>query len=235
MRDLFNLLKPLGSVRENSIEFTRSNPAYLPTITLTITNTAECKAVFIMSNAKRIATPINNVTGTTKKPSHPVKSYTIEQTKKRLKGLNLTVIDHAGFNLPWFMGGTHPLIGFLQASLKNKSLYHTFPSGEAWDFIIPATSDEIHGAAAIDYTQIRKPKFELVSHEKSSTPLIQLDIATNTTYPTLKERFPEGYHDDARQQTWVFITNPYNLAICLVLNEDSKGDWSEQFAQSRIQ
>jgi hypothetical protein len=235
MRDFFELLKSLGTSQENSIEFTKTNPEYTPTVSLKLTDIRTCRAAFTLSNTRKLTIDISNMTGVHKKSPEKFGYYDLGQVKKRLKGINLTGIDHVGFNLPWFMGGTHPLIEILQTNLKNKSLYHTFPTGEAWDFILPATSDEIYNTVAINYRDIRKPKFELVSFEKSSTPLIQLDVATNGTSTTIKERFPDGLHVNELKQTWVYITNPFELDICLVLNEDNGSDWSEQFALTRLQ
>lgn len=234
-KDLCSLLAPLGMTVDDRLVFTQSNPDYTPAISLGIGDSTDARSIFTLSNSKKLTTNLINMTGLQKQSPHKYKKYSLEQVKKRLKGIKLVGLDHAGFNLPWFMGGTHPLISFLQTNLKQKSLYHAFPTGEAWDFILPGTAEEIHNESAIDYSQIRKPKFELVSFEKSSTPLIQLDITTNGTYSTIQERFPDGLHVDELKQTWVYITNPFAIDICLVLNEESSGDWSEHFALTRIQ
>jgi hypothetical protein len=113
-------------------------------------------------------------------------------------------------------------------------LYHRFPSGEPWDFIIPGNRDEIARQEAVDYTMVRRPKFEIVSFEKASTPLLQFDIQMNTSYEILQGLFPEALDDPLIRNLWIYLENPYGLDICLVANEFSEKDWSGYFAGSRI-
>jgi hypothetical protein len=104
----------------------------------------------------------------------------------------LVGIDHVGFNLPWFSSGVHPRILQLREELSSYCLYHRFPSGEPWDFIIPGNRDEIARQEAVDYTMVKRPKFEIVSFDKASTPLLQFDFQMNTSYEILQGLFPEA-------------------------------------------
>jgi hypothetical protein len=113
-------------------------------------------------------------------------------------------------------------------------LYHRFPSGEPWDFIIPGNRDEIALQEAVDYTMVRRPKLEIVSFDKASTPLLQFDIQMNTSYEILQGLFPEALDDPLVRNLWIYLGNPYGLDICLVANEFSEQDWSDYFAGSRI-
>jgi hypothetical protein len=160
----------------------------------------------------------------------------LDQVIERLNhsGIRLVGIDHVGFNLPWFSSGVHPRILQLREELSSYCLYHRFPSGEPWDFIIPGNRDEIACREAVDYTMVRRPKFEIVSFDKASTPLLQLDIQMNTNYEILQGLFPEALDDPLICNLWIYLENPYGLDICLVANGFSEKDWSSYFAGSRI-
>jgi (p)ppGpp synthase/HD superfamily hydrolase len=94
--------------------------------------------------------------------------------------------------------------------------------------------EEINGHKNIDYTKVRRPKFEVVSFEKDSTPLIQFDFHFNTSYEKLVEIFPEALVDSKIRNIWIYLENPYEIDVCLVANESSESDWSEFFEGSRI-
>jgi hypothetical protein len=88
-------------------------------------------------------------------------------------------------------------------------LYHEFPTGEPWDFIIPGDTHEIDHHKAVDYTKIRRPKFEVVSFDKASTPLIQFDVGVNLNYETFAPLFPESINDPEFRNIWVYLENPF--------------------------
>ena len=160
----------------------------------------------------------------------------IEDVISRLgkNAVEILSADHIGFNLPWFNKGLHPAIIDLRNRLKANCLYHCFPTGEPWDFIIPGELAEIKKRKAIDYSQIRKPKFEIVSFDKASTPLIQIDIAINLKYTEFKPLFPEALDGQNMKNIWIYINSPYDVDICLVLNEYVEGDWSHFFKGHRL-
>lgn len=81
---------------------------------------------------------------------------------------------------------------------------------------------------------VRRPKFEIVSFDKASTPLLQLDIQMNTSYEILQGLFPEALDDPLICNLWIYLEYPYGLDICLVANGFSEKDWSSYFAGSRI-
>jgi len=66
---------------------------------------------------------------------------------------------------------------------------------------------------------VRRPKFEIVSFDKASTPLLQLDIQMNTSYEILLGLFPEALVYPLIRNLWIYLENPYGLDICLVVNE----------------
>jgi len=187
------------------------------------------KVLFL--NGNTIEVPIKNTTGRVKKSPHEYKPLSIEEVVFRHKGVKIVEIDHIGFNLPWF-DGIHPDILKLRTQLSDKSVYKLFPTGEPWDFILPASEKEIHDQETLDYAVVRRPKFEIVSFDKSSRPLIQFDVLLKKTGKELSELFPEGIFDSGHNNVWVYLKNPYDLDICLVLNEWKKGDWGEFFTSS---
>jgi len=121
----------------------------------------------------------------------------------------------------------------LRNKLKDKSLYHLFPTGDNWDFVIPGSLEEISGAIPVDYELDRKPKFEIVSFDGCSTPLVQIDIATNLEYEYIKDLFPEGIHLDDIKSVWVYLKSNYSFDVCLVLNEAGRG-WTKFFKDHRL-
>jgi len=113
-------------------------------------------------------------------------------------------------------------------------LYHRFPTGEPWDFIIPGDKEEIAKGKEIDYNTIRRPKFELVSFGNALTPLLQFDVAVNASYERFAALFPEALNDPEFRNVWLYLENPYPVDVCLVLNEFTARDWSDFFQGCRL-
>jgi hypothetical protein len=224
---LTGVLSVFGVKVGKSLRFNTSNPQYLPVLGLSCgpINTPE-----VIFDKKRVK--IKNTTGVEKDNPYSYTPLSLDDVTKRLEDYTLNALDHIGFNLPYF-DGVHPEILELREGLKASCLYHLFPSGEPWDFVIPGTKEEI-GGIAVDYSVVRKPKFEIVSFSNCSKPLIQIDFSVKASYADIVAMFPEGLHDDNLHNVWVYIQNPYDIDICFVVNEPSEGDWSEYFAESRF-
>jgi hypothetical protein len=234
---LLHMFEPLGSQEANQLEILRSNPLFLPRIELSFQGEgAYPQAHFTQADGEKLSINIVNLTGVEK--SHPkgYQSLQIEAITHRLKGsgILLTQIDHVGINLPWFSKEIHPQIYTLRERLSSICLYHRYPTGEFWDFILPGNAGEITQQKAIDYTLIRKPKFELVSFHLASKPLVQFDIETSGCYDALYALFPEGLADPELRKIWLYTQNPYPIDVCLVLNETSNQDWGDFFRGCRI-
>lgn len=118
--------------------------------------------------------------------------------------------------MPWFSGGIHPRIEELRRALAPRCLYHTFPSGEPWDFILPGTPAEI-GGGAVDYGLVRRPKFEVVSFDRCSRPILQIDIGCDRSLTELQAVFPEALVDHAIGNAWIYVDGPLGLDLCLVM------------------
>lgn len=235
--DLSTLLRPVWRRNEDGYTVIPSNEYYLPKI-LVNSNSEKSHAVvdFQLTNYETISVYIKNITAIDKQSSYIYSHIEVEDVLNRLckKRAEILSIDHVGFNLPWFNKGIHPAIRDLRNRLKGICLYHYFPTGELWDFIIPGDSAEIRKRKSIDYSQNRKPKFEIVSFDKASTPLIQIDVALNMKYPEFKSLFPEALDDPSMKNIWIYLKSPYDVDICLVVNEYIEGDWSCFFKGHRL-
>lgn len=221
---------------KNFLSFKSSNSDYLPKVLFTFTDISKPQVKFIFSDATYFTLLIRNITNVDKKSPHEYSSISIDDCMNRIRSMSIKEVDHIGFNLPFF-DGIHPEILQLREEVKNTCLYHTFPkelADEPWDFIIPATREEILRESSINYDQIRRPKTEIVSFSKSSTPLIQFDLQLDTRYIDFKRVFPEGIDVPEINCVWVYIKNEYGIDICFVLNEFQEGDWSHYFKNSRI-
>jgi hypothetical protein len=234
---LGSLFSSIISLRSNEICFTTSASGMLPHIHLACSeNQYTYSARFQFSNAETHRIEITNTTGMSRQHPGGYQALPMQQVCQRLAQTHIRVLslDHAGFNLPWFDGGLHPLLHSLSKKLSAASLYHTFPGGEPWDFILPGDTAEIDGSKPIDYNLLRQPKFELVSFDKSSRPLIQLDMGLNCSFKTLHNLFPEALDESALGKIWVYLKNPGEVDICLVMGTHSSEDWSSYFRGCRI-
>ena len=192
---------------------------------------------FTLSDGEINSFKIENTTGISKQSPYSYKHLSVETVNQRLVSseVRLIGIDHAGFNLPWFSSGLHPCILQLREKLSSRCLYHRFPTGEPWDFIIPGDNDEIANCKAVDYTRVRRPKFELVSFSNASTPLVQFDISVNAGYEQFSQLFPEALNDPKFGNIWVYLESPYEVDVCLVINAFTERDWSDFFKGFRIE
>jgi hypothetical protein len=231
------LLDALGQVENHVLDLTSSDQSFFPIIRIDFQSEhAAVLTDFTLSNGETTSVKIENSTGLNKQSPHSYKPIRVGTVSERFlaSGVKLVGIDHVGFNLPWFSSGLHPAILGLREHLSSQCLYHEFPTGEPWDFIIPGDTHEIDHHKAVDYTKIRRPKFEVVSFDKASTPLIQFDVGVNLNYETFAPLFPESINDPEFRNIWVYLENPFPIDVCLVINRFGDGDWSEFFKESRL-
>ena len=229
---LLRFLTPFGNRELDRLTFARSAPASMPSIVFELASVSIPTVVFVLGD-RRIEIEISNKTGQERRSPEVYAPIAIEAAIQRMDGLELARLDHVGFNLPWF-DGVHPDVQMLRRELALCAAYYRFPTGEQWDFILPATRDEIH-ASTIDLEQDRHPKLEIVSFDKASTPLVQVDFSVEgQTYEGLVQRFPEGLADTTLRNVWVYLENPCGIDICLVVGEHGGKDWSHFFAGHRL-
>jgi hypothetical protein len=234
---LFSLLGLLGIGTSDLFEFTRSNPHYFPALFLQRgPDISAAYATFSTSDGKDTPVRIENITGLEKQSPHEYGYVSLPEVSHRLHsaGLVLVGLDHLGFNLPWFGPGIHPQIAALRSLFSRACLYHQFPTGENWDFILPGDWREIQNLESVDYSLPRRPKFELVSFEKASRPLIQIDVSTHAPYEMLAGLFPESLKDPQTGNVWVYLSNSFTIDVCLVINPVSTKDWSNFFSGFRM-
>jgi hypothetical protein len=223
---LLEYLSLFGTLDRDILQFYKTEDDFFPQVNLTLTGMAHPEVRFATTvNSQRIS--LTNQTGETKTSLETYKPITLDDYQKRARDFAPLVLDHVGCNLPWF-NGVHPDILKLRTSLPKVTAYYRFPTGENWDFILPASKEEIR-TGSIDLTRERRPKVEIVSFGKSSTPILQIDFINNETFETLKEIFPEALADEKLRNIWVYIENPYGIDICFVINEYKVDDWSSFF------
>jgi hypothetical protein len=228
-------LQPLSKESDNKLVLNKSQDDLLPDTFFEFSNIMVPTVIFKVGN-EEYKVEIKNSTGKSKLSPHTYTPIEISDFIFRMKAIKLIGIDHTGFNLPFF-DGIHPEILKLRDFLKDKCLYHEFPKNLAdapWDFIIPGTIEEIDKTIKTNYKLIRKPKIEIVSFDKSSTPLIQIDLQFNESYQNLLKLFPEAIDDSPSKSVWVYIKNDFGIDICFVLNKSNGRDWSHYFKGYRI-
>ena len=234
---LVSLFHNLSGNPGGKIFFPPSDPSFFPQIYLDLQSSSkDVFATFCLSNRDEFSVKIENITTISVQSPPPYQHLPIDKVVQRFQqyGIKIIGIDHIGFNLPWSNGGLHPHIIQLREILASQCLYHRFPTGEAWDFILPGDIEEITGRKNIDYAKQRKPKFEFVTFRNASKPLIQFDLAVNIPYKDFSPLFPEALDDPSLCNSWIYLQNPHLVDICLVLNEYKEHDWSDFFEGYRI-
>lgn len=230
------LLGALGQNEGGVLHLRASEPGFWPRVSLDLVGGLGVVADFVLTGGETISVPVENTTGQTRANPQAYLHLGIEEVQRRFAAAGIRVVgaDHVGINLPWFAPGLHPRIQYLREKLAPCCLYHRFPSGEPWDFILPGDGDEISRRRPVDYARTRRPKFELVSFDKDSTPLVQLDVQVNAGYAEFSRLFPEALGDPGLRNVWVYLESPFGVDVCLVLNEFSARDWSDFFAGARL-
>ncbi|WP_234442793.1 hypothetical protein [Streptomyces sp. FxanaA7] len=113
---------------------------------------------------------------------------TMADLTRRLAG-HVERVDHTGVNLP--ACATSPrqwedLVG----ALASASTMYRYPTGEAWPFVIPSTSEEFLGDIH-DFVVGREPRFELVHDQGTTQTQWQFALWTDLTRSQLELLFPE--------------------------------------------
>jgi hypothetical protein len=223
-QEYLHFLSAFGKVIENRVVFTQSNAYMYPVISVVFVDVSNPTAVFITDH-EQIRVAITNATNEFKKSPHTYSSIPLSDFLTRMENVSLGDMDHIGFDLPWF-DGTHPDIVTLRKILPQHCAYHLWPKNEDWDFILPATEEEIGFQTELNHSIVRRPKFEIVSISKVSTPIIQFEFLVHKTFIELTELFPEAIAVKNPGNVWVYIKNATGVDICFVLNEYRNSDWS---------
>jgi len=228
---LLSLLAAFGDRNGDRVDLRKSDPTFLPNICFVLDGVTRPTVEFDIPDHP-IEIALENKTGQERKSREVYRHIDVEDFVGRMSHLETVRLDHVGFDLPWF-DGVHPDILMLRRELGGRSAYYRFPTGEEWDFILPASPDEIRNNT-LDLGKDRHPKLEIVSFEKSSTPLIQLDFSVRETFEALVSSFPEGIVDRGAKNVWVYVANAYGIDVCFVIGEHQDGDWSGFFDGHRL-
>lgn len=231
-RAFLDCLAAFGTLEGDCCRLSPSDARYLPAVSLRLGDVAVASAEFIGDRGRRDIA-LANTTGLDRASPHRYERISLREYARRSAALRLAALDHVGFDLPWF-DGVHPEVLKLRAALAGSCAYYRFPSGEDWDFILPATAAEIAGPEP-DLSHVRRPKFEIVSIDTVSAPIVQVDVVTGEAYHDLVRVFPEALADPRWRNIWVYLDNPYGIDLCFVLNEGGgPADWSPFFQGHRL-
>lgn len=233
-KEFFSLFTSVITRKNNCFVFKNAMIGFFPEIRIEECDTNFVTAKFCSSNQESFFLPIKNITNKQRESVYNYKAISIEELENRIGKEFCKSLDHVGCNLPWFTQSVHPKILKIRQKLKKRCLYHLYPTGENWDFIIPGFKEEILTNKRIDYSLTRKPKFEIVSFDICSTPLIQFDVCLSYKFEELVKIFPEAIHVNELRNMWVYLKNPYGIDVCLVLNEFKNENWSGFFEKSRL-
>lgn len=228
--ELKRFLGNFGNIDGSELDFEHSNKGFMPKVGVVFEDVANPKAIFIAE--EKIEISIENKSNQVVESPEDYIEIELTDFLNRISGIDVGTLDHIGFNLPWF-DGVHPDILVLRKKLATKCAYFRFPSGENWDFILPASQEEIENGL-VNFDLVRRPKVEIVTFNKSSTPLIQIDFSLKTKYEQLTSLFPEAIADPDLKNIWVYIQNPWNIDMCFVVNEFDEDDWGNYFKGHRL-
>ncbi len=139
-KQLLTYLSGVGQKDGDNLSLRQSSPEYLPNIEITLSNTVRPSFTFT-TDAKSTDIDLANETGETKISPEVYSKISISDFLQRAQSFHVNYLDHLGFNLPWF-SGVHPSILELRKEYYKSCAYYRFPTGEEWDFILPARSNK---------------------------------------------------------------------------------------------
>jgi hypothetical protein len=157
-----------------------------------------------------------------KSVENPVK-LPMDVVAEKLAG-HIKQIDHTGIGLPLLDEKTW---GNYVNRLAARGNLYTYPTGEPWYFLIPATRQENKNDIC-DFNLVRGPKFELVNDEDTAT--IQIDMETDLTKSEVEKLFPkdQGVYFDTLADVFkaIYIDFDEHLDIRFDLRfKQPRGDW----------
>jgi hypothetical protein len=229
---LLESIAPFGRPDRGGFLLATSEPGYLPSIRLRFADVAVPAVQF---RGPLLHRRISLVPAAGEAPTTVAAHgyLSLSEYRRRAADLGPATLDHVGFDLLWF-AGTHPEVLALRAALPGRCAYHRFPTGQDWDFILPATLDEATGGA-LRPGRIRRPKCEIVSIDTTPVPIVQIDLVVPRMYPDLLRLFPEALVDTQHPSLWVYLDNPFGIDVCFVLNQGTgAGDWSDHLLDHRL-
>ncbi|MFC7192321.1 hypothetical protein ACFQL7_22570 [Halocatena marina] len=115
---------------------------------------------------------------------------TIAELAERLSDTTVSV-DHTGISIPQ-ANVKHSAWVNLNAALADASCLYKYPTGEPWNFILPATDSEVNQEIE-QFVLGRRPRFELVFDSVAESPVVQFALRTDLSQEDVESLFPRPY------------------------------------------
>ena len=156
------------------------------------------------------------------KKSTSIKELTIKNVASKLSG-HIIGIDHTGINLPKTLY-TKDEYNSLLDYLSSISNVYSYPTGEPWPFVIPATIKE-NQEEITNFNLLRKPMFEFIHDSYTDTTTLQIQLETDFTKSEVEKLFPknEGVYFTGLEEVYKAIYLNYsphfNIRLDITFNE----------------
>lgn len=124
-----------------------------------------------------------------RKTEDEVKKLQMKEVADKLAG-HVKRVDHTGINLPSNLYSEKEWKELLQHFSMVSNIY-TYPTGEPWPFLIPATEEE-HQNEITNFDVLREPRFEVVYDEFTDIVAIQVDLETDLSKSEVEQLFPKN-------------------------------------------
>lgn len=118
-----------------------------------------------------------------------IQKLSLKDVANKLAG-HAVRVDHTGINLPSILYTEKEYQDVLQY-LASEGNFYTYPSGEPWPFLLPATEAE-HQNEITNFEVLREPRFELVFDKFTDVMTIQIDIETDLSKSEVEQLFPKN-------------------------------------------
>lgn len=186
-KSLFNLIKKICSnietekiIKENEIVL--GNDELNPKTVFRISN--EVQNISLNINSDKY---LNFLNRKVEKSTYNVKRINTKEVTNLLSR-HVIRIDHTGINLPTTLYSHKEWDNLLNYLSKCSNLY-SYPTGDPWPFLLPATEEE-NKSEISNFSIIREPRLELVLDDYTDKIAIQIDIETDMTKNEVEELFP---------------------------------------------
>lgn len=180
------LLKDLPNVSVLGEEIQIKAPHLKPKTVLKLSNEVE-DLQFNIGNQKYLDFLNRQIEN--RKAEYEVQKLPLKDVANKLAG-HVVRVDHTGINLPSILYAEEEYQDVLQY-LASEGNFYTYPTGEPWLFLIPATEKE-HQNEITNFDIFREPRFELVYDEFTDVMTIQIDIETDLSKSEVEELFPKN-------------------------------------------
>lgn len=146
-----------------------------------------------------------------------VKKLAMKDVANKLEG-HVVRVDHTGIDFPASLYSEEEWQDLLKYFSGMSNVY-TYPTGEPWPFLIPATEEENKNEIT-NFEILREPRFELVYDKFTEIVAIQIDIETDLSKSEVEALFPknEGIYFKDLENFFKSIYLDYNENIDIRLD-----------------